>query len=66
MQTKQWWKSKTIWLNIVSALLELAQLLTGTNWIPPGTLTLIVNFLNIVLRRITSEAVTFTAPKPSA
>ena len=52
METKKWWKSKTIWMNLISGLLEGTQLLTGTQIIPAGVLTIIVNVLNIVLRHI--------------
>ena len=54
------WKSKTFWVNVITGLLELAQSLSGLNLIPAGYLTIGVNILNIFLRRITSEPVTFT------
>ena len=63
METKSIWKSKTFWINVISALLEVAQLLTGTQILPPSTLTLIMNVLNILLRRITSTSVTFGVTK---
>lgn len=54
MEQKPWWKSKIIWANVISGLLEVAQLLTGTNFIPPGTLTIATNVLTIILRKFFS------------
>jgi hypothetical protein len=52
---KPWWKSKTIWLNVISGLLEGAQIFTGVQWIPTGVLTIVTNVLNIILRKMTSQ-----------
>ena len=57
METKKWWQSKTVWLNVISLGLELTQLLSGVNWIPAGTLTLVTNTLNIALRFITKAPI---------
>jgi hypothetical protein len=54
---KPWWKSKTIWLNVISGLLEGTQLFTGVQWIPPGIVTLATNVLNIILRKMTYRPV---------
>jgi hypothetical protein len=54
---KPWWQSKTIWLNVISGLLEGAQLFIGVQFIPPGILTLVTNVLNIVLRKMTSQPI---------
>lgn len=58
METKKWYQSKTLWVNIISLALELTQAFTGLNWIPAGTLTIITNFLNIALRFVTSKPLT--------
>lgn len=60
---KKWYSSKTVWLNVISGLLELTQVFTGLDIIPSGTLTIIVNVLNIALRRITSDPMQFTDKK---
>ncbi|MDI6804908.1 MAG: hypothetical protein QME58_13900 [Bacteroidota bacterium] len=50
---KKWYQSKIIWVNIISLLLELANSLLDMNVLPAGTLLIIVNGLNIILRLIT-------------
>ena len=62
---KSLWQSKTFWFNLLSALLEVAQLVANYQLLPPGVSTVIVNVINIALRTVTTEAVTVTAlPKP--
>lgn len=53
---KRWYKSKTIWINLMSLLLEIAQYLLDMNVIPTGTLLILVNILNIIIRFITDTA----------
>ena len=48
--TKAWYLSKTLWLNVISIALEIAQQVSGMNWLPAGTLVFITNMLNIGLR----------------
>jgi uncharacterized membrane protein len=55
---KKWYQSKIVWVNIINAILEIAQLVSGLNLIPPGILSLITNGLTIVLRQF------FTNPIP--
>ena len=57
--SKSIFKSKTFWVNVLSAGLELTQVLP----IPPGTLLLVTNALNIALRVITEEPVHVVSPK---
>ena len=56
--SKNFWKSKTIWMNVLSAAVEL----TGLLPIPAGTTVIIVNVLNIALRFVTSEPVHLIHP----
>ena len=63
MQPKPIWKSKTFWFNILSGVLEVGQVVSGLNIIPPGTIAVAAALINIVLRRITNTPTTFTAPK---
>jgi hypothetical protein len=57
METKKWYKSKVIWLNLIAGLVEVTQLLTGINVIPSGTSIIIVNALNIALRFTTKTEI---------
>lgn len=61
--SKSIFTSKIFWVNLVSGLLEIGQLLTGTNLIPPGYLSIGVNALTIVLRRLTSGEVHVVTPR---
>lgn len=54
---KEWYKSKTIWLNLISLLIEIAQYLLDMNVIPTGTLLIVVNVLNIIVRFITNSGI---------
>jgi len=55
MMMKPWYKSKTIWFNIAALLLELIQYLLSAQIIPKGTMLIIVNLMNIVLRFFTAK-----------
>lgn len=55
---KSLWVSRTFWFNLLSALLEVAQLVTQYQLLPPGVSTLIVNLINIGLRVVTTQPVT--------
>lgn len=57
---KKWYESRTIWLNIISALIELANLLMDNPIIPKnmtGVLTIVVNILNVALRFLTNTGI---------
>jgi len=51
--SKSIFKSKTVWINLLSAAIEVAGLLP----IPAGTAVVVVNVINIALRLITSQPV---------
>jgi len=55
---KKWYASKTFWVNVISAATLLAQIRYGFI-IDPATQALILTGVNIVLRKITKESVTF-------
>jgi hypothetical protein len=57
METKKWYKSKVIWLNLIASGVEITQLLTGINVLPAGTSLIIANSLNIILRFITKTEI---------
>jgi uncharacterized membrane protein len=56
---KSMWESKLFWINFISILIEVAQAIAGLNWVPSGTLVVVVNILNIILRRFTDQPVRF-------
>ncbi len=55
--TKSLWKSKTFWFNLLTGLAELAQVLSGTNLVPPGVLTVAAAVINIGLRLVTDKPI---------
>lgn len=57
--SKSLFKSKTFWINVLSAGLELTQVLP----IPPGYLLIATNVINVGLRLLTTEPVHLVAPK---
>jgi uncharacterized membrane protein len=55
---KAFWKSKTLWVNIIAAiLLGIMDLQVG---IEPQTEVLIITLINIILRIVTSEGVSLS------
>lgn len=57
---KKWYESKTIWLNVISLIIEIGNMLMTTPVIPTqytGILTVVVNALNIVLRTLTNTTI---------
>jgi hypothetical protein len=55
MENKAWWRSRTIWINLVTAAIELSGVLSGI--VGPGALQLTTNALNIVLRFLTNQGI---------
>lgn len=47
-------KSKTVWINVLTLVVEYGSVLTGV--VPPGTLTAIVALANIAVRALTVES----------
>ena len=60
--SKSLWRSKTFWFNLLTAVGELVQVLSGTTLVPPGTLAIVAAVINIGLRTITNEPVHVAAP----
>ncbi len=61
--SKKWYKSKTVWFNILTAALETTQLVSAYQVVPPGCIALATNLINIGLRTATKHAIHFTSPK---
>ena len=59
MDSKPWWKSKTVWFNVVAGTLEVLQVIP----LPPGVSALVVGVSNIVLRRMSDEPIRFLPQK---
>jgi len=57
MNSKQWWKSRTIWANVIMAIPVILDKL-GPNVIPAEYSATIVAIVNVVLRLITTAPVT--------
>ena len=54
---KAWWKSRTIWVNVLGGAVEVGQLLGQLQVVPPGTVAMALAVANIVLRRMTSQPI---------
>ena len=54
---KAWWRSRTIWINILGVIAEGGQLLTDVKVVPPGTITMALGLVNIVLRKLTTQPI---------
>ncbi len=60
---KSWWKSKTIWLNIIGVTIVVVQAIQGEAWINPEYQVLILAVLNAIVRLLTNIPIAGT---PSA
>jgi hypothetical protein len=64
---KKWYKSKTIWLQVIAVIIGGIQALEGSAWIPVEYQVAILAVLNIIVRLITSVPVVSPLAKtPSA
>lgn len=57
---KKWYQSKIMWVNIISVILEVLNLLMDNPIIPSkfaGVFTIVVNVLTMILRMITTTAI---------
>jgi hypothetical protein len=55
---KKWYTSKTVWVNIIAAGALFAQMKWGFI-VDPATQALILSGVNLVLRKITKQAIEF-------
>lgn len=63
MESKSIFRSKLFWINVLAAIVEIGQSLSGTNLVPSGHLLVGVNIANILLRRLTSDPVHVVTPR---
>lgn len=52
--SKSWWKSKTLWFNLIVLLMGSVQLYADTYPVPPEVLGLILGIGNLLLRFVTN------------
>lgn len=55
METKKWYRSKTLWTNAFAGLAGLIQAMTGTAWINPEAQVGLLAIVNLVLRVVTKS-----------
>jgi len=61
METKPWYKSKTMWVNIASMILALADQFVGTGAFPSWAIAILAG-ANVALRTVTGQPVSAKAP----
>ena len=59
---KSWWKSKTVWVNVVVLVGAVVTVLAGNEWVMSnpqlaGVLLAVSGGLNMILRLVTKEAI---------
>jgi len=54
---KNWYLSKTVWLNILASAVAIVQSLQGQPWINPEYQVLILAILNAIVRLLTNSAI---------
>jgi len=59
METKQFYKSKTFWLNAITILIGIVQVVSKTYTIPTNTLLLINGVGNLLLKMIGGQPIAF-------
>ena len=56
---KKWYESKTIWVNVVATIAIVIQTVSGKDIIPAETQVGIIAVVNLLLRMITKENITW-------
>uniref|UniRef100_A0A6M3JJU2 Holin n=1 Tax=viral metagenome TaxID=1070528 RepID=A0A6M3JJU2_9ZZZZ len=56
----KWWKSKTVWLNIIGAVVAIVQAAQGQAWLNPEYQVFILAVLNALVRLLTNTAISGT------
>lgn len=54
---KNWWQSKTLWLNAIAMAIAITQALQGQAWVNPEYQILALAILNAILRFMTSQPI---------
>lgn len=61
---KPFWKSKTLWVNLGAAAIIIAEFLGEAFLIPVEAQMVILAAINVVLRKVTREPITFGLAEP--
>ena len=61
---KPFWKSKTLWVNLGAAAVLIVQFLSEAFLIPAEAQMIILAAINVVLRKVTREPITFSPVEP--
>ena len=54
---KDWWLSRTVWVNALAFAAFMTQAMTGQEWLTPEAQGAVIAILNIVIRFDTSTAI---------
>lgn len=54
---KTWYKSKTVWIQVLAVIIGGVQALQGSAWINPEYQVAILAVLNIIVRLITNQPI---------
>ena len=57
METKKWYQSKTMWVNIIATVAIILQMVMGTNLLDTDTQAGILAVVNLILRVITKTGI---------
>ena len=57
---KNWWMSKTLWLNILATAVVIVQAVQGQPWVNPEYQVFALAVLNALVRLITSTSISGT------
>ena len=60
MNTKSWFMSKTLWLNILATLVVIVQAIQGQPWVNPEYQVFALAILNALVRLLTNSAISGT------
>ena len=57
---KNWWRSKTLWLNILATAVVITQAVQGQPWVNPEYQVFALAVLNALVRLLTNTAISGT------
>ncbi len=60
MESKAWYASKTLWVNLITLAWTFVGPMVGIPTLDPATLAIVLGVVNIVLRAVTKQPVSFS------